>query len=135
MTTSPRRRGGSPDPEELANLSTPAQLEKADPSDVISLMGGSQTPAPTEQPPTPAPSSTKPASSKKTNFYQPDDDGKRMRAAFINTQGQTHHTSLSEFINAAIMEKVSALEAQYNEGQPWPPIAARGIPTGRPIAR
>lgn len=50
------------------------------------------------------------ATPKKTSFYQLEEDADRMRAAYLNTQLNTRYRSLSEFINAAIDEKVSALE-------------------------
>nr|AXV46446.1 putative partitioning protein ParB [Arthrobacter sp.]AXV46482.1 putative partitioning protein ParB [Arthrobacter sp.] len=132
-----RRRGSAPDPDALAALGTaaPSRLRKAAPSDVVSELAGrpaaapappkAVTPAATGRPTKVAP--------KKTSFYQREDDADRMRAAYMNTQMHTGHRSLSEFINAAIDEKVSALEQVYNKGEEWPPLAAREIPQGKPL--
>ena len=138
--TNSRRRGGSVDKSTLDDLSNPGagRLVKAQSSDVVNELAGSResnlagrVPTPSETSVAPRPAKT--GSAKKSNFYQLEGDANRMRAAYINTQAQTHYTSLSEFINAAVNEKVAALEAEYNAGQPWPPIAPRGIPTGRPM--
>lgn len=69
---------------------------------------------------------------RKTSFYQPDQAADRMRGAFLNTVPMTGYSSLSEFINAAVAEKVAGLEHSYNGGQPWQPVAAGEIPQGKP---
>lgn len=68
----------------------------------------------------------------KTSFYQQEDDAKRMRAVFLNTRLETGFNSLSDFINAAVDEKVLELEKVHNEGWPWQPLGARQIPQGKP---
>lgn len=137
-----RRRGSAPDHDALAALGTaaPSRLRKAAPSDVVSELAGQPAAAPAPpkavQPPAAAPTTAeRPAkvAPKKTSFYQREDDADRMRAAYMNTQMHTGHRSLSEFINAAIDEKVSALEQTYNKGKEWPPLAAREIPQGKPL--
>jgi hypothetical protein len=40
------------------------------------------------------------------------------RAVFENTMSQTGYTSLCDFINAAVDDKVAALERTYNSGHP-----------------
>lgn len=130
-----RRRGSAPDKEALAALGTagPSRLRKAATSDVVSELAGqpaAPAPAPTEHAKAARPAKAAP---KKTSFYQLEEDADRMRAAYLNTQLQTRYRSLSEFINAAIDEKVSALEKTYNGGQEWPPLAAREIPQGKPL--
>lgn len=134
-----RRRGSAPDKEALAALGTagPSRLRKAATSDVVSELAGqpaappaAPAPAPTEHAMAARPAKAAP---KKTSFYQLEEDADRMRAAYLNTQLQTRYRSLSEFINAAIDEKVSALEKTYNGGQEWPPLAAREIPQGKPL--
>jgi hypothetical protein len=135
-----RRRGSAPDKEALAALGTaaPSRLRKAAPSDVVSELASQPAPAvvqPAAAPAT-APAKDKPAAKaapKKTSFYQLEEDADRMRAAYMNTQMHTRYRSLSEFINMAIDEKVSALEKTYNGGQEWPPLAAREIPQGKPL--
>lgn len=138
-----RRRGVAPDKDALAALSsspTP-RLQKATTRDVVSDLAGpqrTQTIAPqnaaktTTKVPRPAP---KTGSAKKTSFYQAEDDANRMRAAYLNTQLQTGYSSLSEFINAAIDEKVGTLETTYNNGSPWKPLTTGAIPTGKPLKR
>lgn len=133
-----RRRGSAPDREALAALGTAgtSRLRKAAASDVVTELAGQPASAPV---PAPAPvelaKAARPAkvTPKKTSFYQLEEDADRMRAAYLNTQLHTRYRSLSEFINAAIDEKVSALEKTYNGGQEWPPLAAREIPQGKPL--
>jgi len=138
-----RRRGSAPDPDALAALGTaaPSRLRKAAPSDVVSELAGlpatATVPPNTVQPAAAAPAKaerTVKVAPKKTSFYQQESDADRMRAAYMNTQMHTGHRSLSEFINAAIDEKVSALEQAYNQGKEWPPLAAREIPQGKPLS-
>ncbi|WP_422759342.1 ParB family protein [Paenarthrobacter sp. C1] len=133
-----RRRGSAPDKEALAALGTAgtSRLRKAAASDVVTELAGQPGAAPA---PAPAPvepvKAARPAKAtpKKTSFYQLEEDADRMRAAYLNTQMHTRYRSLSEFINAAIDEKVSALEQTYNGGEEWPPLAAREIPQGKPL--
>ena len=138
-----RRRGAAPDKAALAALSsapTP-RLQKAKTRDVVSDLAGSQRteatpPRSAAETTTEAPRATpRTGSAKKTSFYQVEGDGNRMRAAYLNTQLQTGYSSLSEFINAAIDEKVSALESTYNDGNPWKPLTTGAIPTGKPLRR
>ncbi|MFF2317854.1 hypothetical protein ACFVTE_16470 [Arthrobacter sp. NPDC058097] len=68
----------------------------------------------------------------KTSFYQERVAADRMRAAFLNTRAITGFASLSEFINAAIEEKVAGLEQAHNDGCPWSPLGAGEIPQGKP---
>lgn len=71
----------------------------------------------------------------KTSFYQERASGDRMRAAFLNTQPVTGFSSLSEFINAAVDEKVAGLEQEHHDGHPWSPLGAGEIPQGKPVGR
>lgn len=138
-----RRRAAAPDKDALAALSsTPVpRLQKAQTRDVVSDLAGPQR---TETTPSKAAAQTttevpraapKAGSAKKTSFYQIEGDANRMRAAYLNTQLQTGYSSLSEFINAAIDEKVSTLESTYNNGTPWKPLTTGAIPTGKPLKR
>lgn len=68
----------------------------------------------------------------KTSFYQERVAADRMRAAFLNTQSVTGFSSLSEFINAAVDEKVAGLEQDHHGGRPWSPLGAGEIPQGKP---
>nr|WP_015061702.1 hypothetical protein [Arthrobacter sp. 31.31]AFK88709.1 Yag1E [Arthrobacter sp. 31.31] len=133
-----RRRGSAPDKDALAALGTagPSRLRKAAASDVVTELAGQPAAAPAPVEPAAKPAKTDPpakAGPKKTSFYQLEEDADRMRAAYLNTQLHTRYRSLSEFINAAIDEKVGALEQAYNGGQAWPPLAAREIPQGKPL--
>lgn len=133
-----RRRGSAPDKDALAALGTagPPRLRKAAASDVVTELAGQPVAAPAPVEPAAKPAKADPpakAAPKKTSFYQLEEDADRMRAAYLNTQLHTRYRSLSEFINAAIDEKVSALEQAYNGGQAWPPLAAREIPQGKPL--
>jgi hypothetical protein len=71
----------------------------------------------------------------KTSFYQDEADAKRMRAVFKNTMRQTGYNSLSDFINAAVDDKVAALEHTYNDGRQWAPLGARENPPAKPPGR
>lgn len=126
-----RRRGSGPNKDALAALGTPTstRLRKAAPSDVVSELAGQPSPAAS----TPAPAPQAKVTPKKTSFYQHEENASRMRAAYLNTQLHTGYRSLSEFINAAIDEKVSSLELTYNDGNHWPPLGAREIPQGKPL--
>jgi hypothetical protein len=68
----------------------------------------------------------------KTSWYQSEADADRLRATFANTKNLLGLPSLSAFINAAINEKIQNLEASYNDGRPWAPLAAKEIPQGKP---
>lgn len=68
----------------------------------------------------------------KTSWYQSEADADRLRATFANTKDLLGLPSLSAFINAAINEKIHSLEASYNGGRPWAPLAAKEIPQGKP---
>ncbi|TQJ62184.1 hypothetical protein FBY31_4579 [Arthrobacter sp. SLBN-100] len=70
---------------------------------------------------------------RKTSFYQEQGAADRMRAAFLNTQQATGFSSLSEFINAAVDEKVAGLEQEHNDGHTWSPLGAGEIPQGKPV--
>jgi hypothetical protein len=61
-------------------------------------------------------------------------DQARIRAAFMATNSAERHGSLSDFITHAALEKVAQLEKQYNNGQPWAPVDAGDVPTGRPLS-
>ncbi|MFC5931530.1 hypothetical protein D6T64_04150 [Cryobacterium melibiosiphilum] len=69
----------------------------------------------------------------KVSFYQDAADTARIRGAILHTQVSEGSRSLSQFIDHAVMEKVAALEAKYNGGEPFPAIGARELPQGRPM--
>lgn len=85
----------------------------------------------TAAPSGPAPKASRP----KVSFYQDVDESKRMRGALLHTLATEGPRTLSEFISRAIMTEVERLEAKYNDGRPFPPVAAGEIPQGHPVGR
>jgi len=54
----------------------------------------------------------------------------RARTAFLATQ-LTESRTFSEFVERALLDRVVALEAQYNDGRPWAPTT-RALKPGPP---
>ncbi|GAB3186101.1 hypothetical protein GCM10027060_26360 [Nesterenkonia halophila] len=75
----------------------------------------------------------KPKYPPKMSIYQDPADTDRIRGAIIHTMGQEGYRTLSQFVNSAVMEEVRRLEEKYNNGQPFPPVSAKGFPKGRPM--
>lgn len=69
----------------------------------------------------------------KVSFYQDEEDTARVRAAILHTNHLEGPRSLSQFIHHAVMAEVRRLEERYNDGEPWPGVAARELPQGRPM--
>lgn len=69
----------------------------------------------------------------KVSFYQDPADTARVRGAILHTMVTEGPRTLSQFIDRAVMAEVARLEATYNSGQPFPPVAARQLPQGRPL--
>lgn len=69
----------------------------------------------------------------KVSFYQDAEDTSRVRGAILHTMVSEGSRSLSQFIDRAVMAEVERLEAKYNGGKPFPPVAARELPQGRPM--
>lgn len=69
----------------------------------------------------------------KVSFYQDEEDTARVRAAILHTNHLEGPRSLSQFIHHAVMAEVHRLEERYNDGKPWPGVAARELPQGRPM--
>lgn len=69
----------------------------------------------------------------KVSIYQDPDFTDRMRGALTYTIPQEGPRTLSDFINKAIEAEVERLENTYNDGQPFPPVGAKGIAQGRPM--
>ncbi|WP_316313610.1 ParB family protein [Clavibacter michiganensis] len=93
-------------------------------------------PAPVSPPPIaasapPAPAVKPPRT--KVSFYSHPDDADRARGAFLHTQIQEGHRTLSGFIDSAVMDKVKQLEERYNAGKPFPAVAPGGMAKGRPM--
>lgn len=85
----------------------------------------------TETPP--SESSAKPKYPPKVSFYQDPEDTARVRGAILHTMLSEGSRTLSQFIHQAVMAEVERLETKYNDGEPFPPIAARELPQGRPM--
>lgn len=69
----------------------------------------------------------------KVSFYQDPADTARVRGAILHTMTTEGARSLSQFIDRAVMTEVERLEAKYNAGKPFRPVAARELPQGRPM--
>lgn len=69
----------------------------------------------------------------KVSFYQDPADTSRVRGAILHTMTTEGSRSLSQFIHHAVMAEVERLEAKYNAGRPFPPVAVRELPQGRPM--
>lgn len=136
MTTPRRRRGASPNTDDLAGLGdTPdpgGRLRKAPSADpVLGVSGPPHADAATGKK-GPA-RRAKPTSKNKVGFYQDSDDTARARAAYDWTRPREEHRSFSDFIAAALMREVERLEAAYNDGKPWPSLEPGKLPTGKPL--
>ncbi len=136
----PRRSsltGSSPiAPPTPAAAEPPAPAAVAEPAPEVAQPVPSRTPATTPRRAPAAKPAANPDGRKyppKVSFYQHPDDTARVRAAFLHTQVSEGARSLSQFIDQAVMEKVEALEAKYNNGEPFPAIGARELPQGRPM--
>lgn len=68
----------------------------------------------------------------KVSFYQDPEDTSRLRGAVLHTMIAEGHRSLSQFVIRAVMKEVQRLEEKYNEGKPFPAVAANEMPQGRP---
>lgn len=69
----------------------------------------------------------------KVSFYQDPADTSRVCGAILHTMVSEGSRSLSQFIGHAVMLEVARLEEKYNDGRPFPPVAPRELPQGRPM--
>lgn len=71
----------------------------------------------------------------KVSFYQNPEDTARVRGTILHTMALEggRFRNLSQFIDQAVMAEVERLEAKYNGGQPFPPMAPGELPQGRPM--
>lgn len=71
----------------------------------------------------------------KVSFYQDPEDTARVRGTILHTMALEggRFRNLSQFIDQAVMAEVQRLEAKYNNGQPFPPMAPGELPQGRPM--
>lgn len=59
-------------------------------------------------------------------------DNKRLRNTVVHTQNNPGpHTSLTEFVEIAVMEKIEEFEKKYNGGKPFPEAPSGSIRPGR----
>lgn len=79
----------------------------------------------------PARATTRSTSFDKLTIRVDSDLAGRARSAFWSTAHTTGCRSLSEWISEAIADKIHTDEAEYNAGQPYQPMPAGTIPTGR----
>ncbi|WP_300345580.1 hypothetical protein [Nesterenkonia sp.] len=79
------------------------------------------------------PKKTADGRNRKMTFYLDDDDASRIRGALLHTMAQEGTRSLTDFIHKAVLKEVERLEATYNNGEPFPKVAAGSIPRGRPV--
>lgn len=68
----------------------------------------------------------------KVSFYQEPEDTARLRGAVMHTMIAEGHRTLSQFVIRAVMKEVQRLEEKYNDGKPFPAVAANEMPQGRP---
>ncbi|GAA2026976.1 hypothetical protein GCM10009720_03330 [Yaniella flava] len=68
----------------------------------------------------------------KVSFYQEPQDTARLRGAVLHTMIPEGHRSLSQFVIRAVMKEVQRVEEKYNDGDPFPAVAAHEMPQGRP---
>lgn len=70
----------------------------------------------------------------KVSFYQDPEDTARVRGALRGVMNQPGAaTNMSQFIQRAVMREVERIEAEYNNGKPFPPAQAGDVPRGRPM--
>lgn len=71
--------------------------------------------------------------SARMNYYTDTDAAGRIRSAYIAGRNKYGWRSLTEFQESTILERVQQLEAEFNNGEQFPPAAAGSVAPGRPI--
>lgn len=93
--------------------------------------------APSEPPTISQPSRQAPptgkSGSKRMNYYVDEDQSGRIRTAYLVGRARYGWRSLTEFQLDTVMERVVALEAELNNGEPFEPSSAGSVSAGRPI--
>lgn len=69
----------------------------------------------------------------KLYVHQDRDLTDRLRGAIVYTIPHEGPRSVSDVVNALIVRELDSLEAQYNDGKPFPPVGPKGVPQGRPL--
>lgn len=84
-----------------------------------------------------APREKKPAKKwrHKVGVYMEPELTDRMRGAIMYTIPHEGTRTISEFINGLVERELERLEAEYNNGEPFPPLGPREVPQGRPMGR
>lgn len=91
----------------------------------------SQSAAPASRP---ASSTSEKPSARRMNYYvDSTEQSGRIRTAYLVGRARHGWRSLTEFQLETIMERVVALEAELNNGQPFEPSSAGSVPAGRPL--
>lgn len=61
----------------------------------------------------------------------PADTVAQLRAVLVHVPAATHgYRNLSDVVADALAEKITTLQAQHNNSQPWPEVGPGAIPTG-----
>lgn len=82
-----------------------------------------------------SPKAPKPKYPPKVSFYQDPEDTARVRGALRGVMNQPGAaTNMSQFIHRAVMREVERIEAEYNNGKPFPLAQAGDVPRGRPMS-
>jgi len=82
----------------------------------------------------PAASTSEKPGVRRMNYYvESTEQGGRIRTAYLVGRARYGWRSLTEFQLETIMERVEALEAELNNGEPFAPSSAGTVPAGRPL--
>ncbi len=128
----------APEPPQAAPEPPPAEPAQSETADEVTSPPASKTEGGENRPSRKQTKAKKPATKEKktplpkTAFYQDPEAAARMRAAYLHTVALEGYSSLSAFIAQAVDKQVRDLERKYNDGEPWTPIDAGTVPTGRP---
>lgn len=126
MTETPRRRGAAPDAGAVEALTAP-RIAKAPDVDPVASAAGPRTRRRATAPAGP------PGAKEQVKVWLDPADAGRLRGAFLRTRSETGYRSLSELITRAALREVRRLEKAHHGGQPFEPVAAGTLPTGRPV--
>lgn len=114
----------TPEPTPLAAVPPVAAQEQVRPAPIT------PSSAPDQAPP-PAPETVAPRT--KVTFYIDAALADRMRATVVATTAFAEHATVSEFIENAVLKAVEDLEAEHNDGKPYPIALRAKTRRGRPI--
>lgn len=82
----------------------------------------------------PATSTTEKPGERRMNYYvESKEQSGRIRTAYLVGRARYGWRTLTEFQLETIMERVEALEAELNNGEPFAPSSAGTVPAGRPL--